>query len=224
MKLSLYSLLMVVMWSLHPFVSNAQNMYSESLSGVPIKVKIYSDVVGNPYLSEQWLKGIVTLENGTKSGVLDLRFDQVTNTLSFKNQNGEELNFANRVKEFTLKPFDRFTERNFKRDFPALKDVTPDDFFEVLEDGNAALLKYTKKTVIDSKVYASATVERNIDEKISYYLFIDGKLDKISATKTLPDIFKKKSDLMKSYLNENKINTKNENQLIDLVKFYNSVK
>lgn len=203
----------------------AQNMYGETLGGVPLKVKIYENITGSPYLSDDWIKGNVVLQNGTKSGLLELKFDQVSNELIFKDQSGTSLKFSNRVKEFVLQPYGENAKSEiYRRDFPAADDNTPDDFLLVLIDGNVKLLKRSKKYIIDSKQYASSNVDRSIEEKKSYYLYKDQKLFKFTNSKSITKEFLSNTKDLEDYISKNKINFKNEKDLIRVVNFVNSLK
>ncbi|WP_316832682.1 hypothetical protein [Pedobacter aquatilis] len=193
--------------------AKSQNMYGETLSGVPLKIKIYENVNGTPYLNEEWTKGTVVLENGTKSGSLDLKFDLVAQELIFKDASGNPLNFANRVKEFVLQSSGN-NQQLYRRNFPKTEDSTPDDFFQVISDKNVKLLKRTKKFIIDTKQYASSTVDRSIEERTAYYILSGNTLIKVSNAKNLQKAFPKVSAELETYLSKNKLNTKNEADLI----------
>ena len=197
--------------------------YMQDVSGKPLLTSKYVDIVGTPYIFENWTKGEVTLSNDKTYKDLDLKYDQVEGIVFFKAKNGADMGFTSIVKSFTLYP------NNGAMSFimvPEIKEVEKDPYFEVLSDGKKVkFLKKTKKSIRESRSYNSASATRSFGENTNYYfLKADGTYTKVKKDKkAIIAALNDKSTEVEQYIKDNKTNFKDDASIAALVTYYNTL-
>ncbi|MBA4851890.1 hypothetical protein [Emticicia sp. BO119] len=203
------------------FTARAQ--YMQDVNGKPLMAGKYVDVVGTPYLFENWTKGEVTLSDGKNYKDLDLKYDQIEGIVFFKGKNGADLGFTSPVKSFILYP------NNIAMSFievPWIKEVDKDPYFELLNDGKKVkFLKKTMKVIREGKAYGSATTTKTFSENTAYYLLkADGNYAKIKKDKkALLGVLNDKSAELEQYIKDKKTNFKEDASVAALVEYYNTL-
>ena len=193
--------------------------------GRPLLERRYTDVQGSPYMTDNWQKGTVKLGNGQVHKNVDLKYDKAAEQLTFKGKEGTPLTFIQPVKEFTL-PMDNGTGvMVFRNGYKPVDDAASNTFYQVLSDGETALLKRSIKKVLENKPYNSATTVKTFADVNNYYLVKNGSLIKVKrdAKDILPNLTDYSAELQ-SFIKENKLNLKSEPALIMLITYYNSLK
>ncbi|RYU95957.1 hypothetical protein [Emticicia agri] len=197
--------------------------YMQDVNGRPLLAGKYVDLVGTPYLFEDWTKGEVTLENGKNHKDLDLKYDQIEGIVFFKGKNGADMGFTSMVKSFILYP------NNVAMSFvqiPEIKETERDPYFEVLSDGKKVkLLKKTKKVIREGKAYGSASGTRTFSENTIYYLLkADGTYTKVKKDKkAIINALSDKSVEVEQYIKDNKTNFKEDASVAAVVNYYNTL-
>ncbi|CAM3570204.1 hypothetical protein POKO110462_09875 [Pontibacter korlensis] len=193
--------------------------YVQDLNGVPIKLNQYENINGSPYLHIEWIEGRVVLGNGNIYEGVPLRYDLVSDRLMFKDKNGQELEFAQPVLEFQLAG----EQNKYRSGFVPVDNHTSTSFYEVLEDGKVKLLKRSHKVVREEKAYGSATINKNIMGYTNYYLAKENELVKIKNGKALQEALSGHDAELAEYTKKNKLKLKDEAEMAQLVKYYNSL-
>ncbi|GAB3520977.1 hypothetical protein [Emticicia fontis] len=202
-----------------------QAQYMQDVNGKPLMSGKYMDIVGSPYLFENWTKGEVTLDNGKNHKDLDLKYDQIEGIVFFKGKNGADLGFTSTVKSFILYP------NNVAMSFimvPEIKEkeAEKDPYFEVLSDGKKVkFLKKTMKVIREGSGYGSATVTKKFSENTAYYLLkTDSTYTKVKKDKkAITSILNDKSAEVEQYIKDNKTNFKEDASIAALVNYYNTL-
>lgn len=200
-----------------------QAQYMQDVNGKPLMSGKYVDVVGTPYLFENWTKGEVTLSDGKNYKDIDLKYDQIEGIVFFKGKNGADLGFTSIVKSFILYP------NNVAMSFiivPEIKEVEKDPYFEVLTDGKKVkFLKKTMKVIREGKAYGSATSTKTFADNTAYYLLkADGTYTKIKKDKkAIMNALSDKSAEVEQYIKDNKTNFKEETSVAAVVNYYNTL-
>lgn len=201
----------------------AHAQYMQDVNGKPLMSGKYVDVVGTPYLFENWNKGEVTLADGKVYKDLDLKYDQVEGIVFFKGKNGADLGFTSIVKSFILYP------NNVAINFimvPEIKESEKDPYFEVLSDGKKVkFLKKTVKVIREGKGYGSATTTRTFGENTSYYLLkADGSYTKVKKDKkAIIAALSDKSAEVEQFIKDNKTSFKEDAAVAAIVNYYNTL-
>ena len=209
------------------FCLNVNSQVFEDANGKPILERKYTGVQGSPYLSETWIKGEVKLTNGDTYKDIDLKYDLLVGELFFKNAQNEMMSFVIPVKEFKLsrQGDNEVKSMFFRNGYKPADGGTLQTFYQVLSDGETALLKRLAKRVAEVKPYGSATTIKTIEEVQSYYIIKNGlpvkvKKDKKTMLAMLGDY---NSELL-AFIKENKLTLKAETDLVSVMNYYNSLK
>lgn len=198
--------------------ASAQGLMSDFM-GRPVFEKRYTDTKGTPYLFDGYENGAVKLQSGKSFSGVKLRYDQVEDELMFLNESGKEMLFAEPVTEFTI------NDRTFRRGYPATDGATAEAYYEVLVEGKTELLKRTSKKIIEEAAYNAATKVKSIRANENYYVTASHlsltkvKKDKKSLLAALPG----KSAELETYVKDNRLDLRQEQDMAKLVIYYNSL-
>ncbi|WP_316841061.1 hypothetical protein [Pedobacter gandavensis] len=196
------------------------NMLLNDNLGRPIAGREYVDIKGSPFLTEDWIKGIVKLENGDTFKDIDLKLNVKDYILLFKGKNNEALAFVKKPLEF------RLYDRLFRTGYNLADKSDQNAYYEVLYDGGAKLLKLISKDIKEAREYNSATTTKTFVETAKYYIAIDGNsLVEITRSKNsiLGALKGPKVEQVKKYLSENKLNLKDDADLVKIFAYYDSI-
>lgn len=200
------------------------------LIGPPMKVTRYVNVIGSPYLFDEWYSGRVRTADGQSYKDLKLKYDQALDEVSFRYGNEAPMNFNSEVKAFSIFIFNVEgveSEVNFVNGFEPIDGATKKSYFQVFDPGARRKIEFVKRTVkkiYENRVYNSATTENLVDEKSYYYLLIDQKLHRIK--KNVNDVLKYMGDHkaeIQKYISESGFKFKNDIDFENLVRYYNGL-
>ena len=201
--------------------ANAQ--YLQDVQGRPIMEISYTDIKGTPFLFDDWVSGIVILGNGETFNNVPLKYNVFDEKLYFKNpKNNELLEFLQPVKSF------KFNELKgagvFSKGFPAIDRFNSETFYDVLFDGKVKLLNKKYKTILEVRPYNSATVEKSFVDRNDYYIVKGNKIERIkNSRKDFLDIFSDKSAQIDAFIKKEKINFKNNDDLVKVFNYFESL-
>jgi hypothetical protein len=178
---------------------------------------------GTPLLTTAWLKGLVKFTNGTTYKTDFLKYDLEKDQVYFKDTKSEELlQFALPVSEFSL--FVGEEKLLFKSGFTPIDRTKTSSFYQVLSDGGVQLLKRRVKQAFEERAFNSATTTRSYKEDEYYYLAQNNVPLKIKKDKKqVFAVLANHAAELEVYFSEQKLNLKNEEDLISLIVFYNSL-
>jgi hypothetical protein len=178
---------------------------------------------GTPLLTTTWLKGLVKFTNGTTYKADFLKYDLEKDQVYFKDAKSDELlQFALPVSEFSLV----IGQENlvFKSGYLAVDRNKPSSFYQVLVDGGVQLLKHRIKQPFDERAFNSATTTRTYKEDEYFYLAKKNTPVKIRKDKKqILTVLGNYTAELEAYIAEEKLNLKNEEDLVKLIVFYNSL-
>jgi len=223
MKLFLFFLLT---FSIGAFNIHAQGYFMQDVSGKPIKTNTYSNISGSPYLFENWMKGTVTTLSGKTHQISALKLDLVTSQLLFKGSENEMFTFSEEIAGIVLQSEESASrELVFKKGFSGSKGLAPSDFVQVLAEGKTTLLKKTNKIISESRAYNSSTVDKSITTSTTYFFKNEkGELLVFSLSrKNFIQNFSSHQEEIKQFLEANKLNWKDDGDLVKVVAYYNAL-
>ncbi|WP_242920890.1 hypothetical protein [Pontibacter liquoris] len=227
MKCKSLSILFLVLAvsTLTSYTCRAQ-IFLEEVNGRPIRVGQYENVVGSPYLQDEWRKGTVKLANGETYPDVDLKYDQVQDIPLFRNKAGETLEIVQSVAGFTITYLKdgALQEAVFRNGYPGIKGASRTSFYEVLAEGKVDLLKRTNKVIREEKAYNSATITKNILPVVTYYIAREEQLVNIkNDRKSILEALADKAPELDAYIKKNKLRLKEDADLAQLINYYNSL-
>lgn len=178
----------------------------------------YADIDGSPYYNDDWLEGTINLKNNVILKIDKFRYDVYEEKLIFL-KDETPLYFANPedIKSFTVG----------EAKFIKLSNNIKDDYYEVLFEGEKLkLLKDYDCNFAEGKETDGINPATRDRYKISsdYFLKLgDNEPIKFKLSeKAVVNTAGEKKESVKNYIKENKLNCKEEEDLIEIFKFFAS--
>jgi len=180
---------------------------------------------GSAYLNRELVPGIIVQKNGVEFKDMPLRYNIYNQCVEFK-QNGTVLSIAEPQKinyiiignqKFVYAPF--ITSRNVKSTY--FQQLT-NDKFQLLKKYEVVLKKADPKAGINDD---GGDTSCRFDAPVSsYYLrYQDGMAHRIDSRKQLIKLLQPIPQEIIDYILKNNVDVKNENQLIDLLKYTSEI-
>ncbi|HEY9257631.1 hypothetical protein [Chitinophaga sp.] len=199
-------------------------LLSKGADGNPVFEKSYTDVQGSPYLQEDWAIGSVVLKSDKSYTGVALKYDQVKDELLFRNEKNEMNTFVQPVKSFNINSRKDNSQLVFRNGFAPAKGATESSYYQVLADGKVQLLFRNVKKVRKDKAYNSATTVLTIEEYPNYFIAKNGVPVSIKKNeKAVLEAIGGDSAALTAYIRSNKLNVKNDEDLVKLIVYCNSL-
>ena len=202
----------------------SQNFYS--VGGFPVSTSKYVRLVsGSPYFNELWMKGSILINDSTEYHNISLRLDLLEGSLLYLSKNNEELISTMSVKAVVL--VDSLTGTSYLFvNSKAIPGASPSgkDWYQLVAGKKAALYKQYLKRMVESKAYASSVTEQSITTEERYFIGINNTLTRVKKASDIADLAGDKRQALLDYIQKNKLNGKQESDLISVVEYYDSLK
>jgi len=222
-KIFTLSLIVFTLYLTDVVQAQQNNKISQNAGGSLLRVKKSNgdDVIGSPYLLEEWVKGNVKFKDNTSARNGDFKYDVIEDLLVVKSESGEENIFSDPIDEFTLTV--KGNSKLFKNGFSGENGVNGKSYFEVIYNGKTKLLKRYSKTIIESKGYNTSTITKKYEESSLYYIAkADNKLIPIKKNeKSILDALQKPE--LSKYVKDNKLNLKSDEDIEKLLAYYDTL-
>jgi len=197
------------------------------MMGEAVVTTQYSEVQGNPYLTDDWISGFVILDG--QKAIANLKFDTFSNKILYQGKDGATLALKNKFDTFTLTPvtneISNLKPLVFIDGLPAVDKQTSETFYQQIATGKTALYKFYKK-VIDEQPgtsYTSATTRR-FKSVQSYYVLKNNQMTEIQpGKKTFAKLFEDHAQQYDQFLKEHSISFRSDADLQILFNWYNSL-
>jgi len=183
-----------------------------------------TEVIGSPYLFEDFEGGTITLVDGKNTANLQLNFNIYENRVEFS-EAGSIIAVDNKmVDRFAFNSTGNVME--FAKGYNSRR-LNNTDFVQVLVDGPVQLLKkYEVSFQENIATYGTATQKDEYISNERYYIHEDGEtshlrnLSERLVLRTLND----HRDELETYIGENDIDTENTDHLVRLLRHYQEIK
>lgn len=211
--------LLFISWNL---VKGQDIIYYKGVEGIPLRAINYDEIIGSPYYINNagYRTGRVYMSSNLiyEKGI-SLRYNLLTDELTFKYEKDAEMKFTQRPISFIL--FDgNGKDVLFSRGFISKKDPKGEAFYQILVNRKFKLLKLTKKYIQERTDYGKTTPTKTIQTFVKYYLYDDkNNMTEINDYKG----FFRLSDKLKYYAQQKGINSNTEDNLIELADYYNDL-
>lgn len=182
-----------------------------------------ADLDGSPYLSTEWAAGKIIFKNNYKVDNAALRYDAYNECLEVDIKSVEYMAKFSDLKEFTYE--DPATKKSLRFKYLALEEGS--SMLQLIFDGKIIFGIHNK--VKRGRGSGSGADGLNpIKDKLTltktYYLIKEGKAIKVVRTKksilnALPD----QKKVLESYIDENKLDVKEDEDIIKLFTYYDSL-
>ena len=185
----------------------------------------YTDINGNPYWKDEWNAALLILKNDAVVKIPQAKFNIFVNGLFYMNEQSAVLVADVRVvKRFVfLDKGDTSKAAAVFQNVPALNDKNDTTYYQVLNPGNIALLKWTKYEVKSDYDALKGRNENSFVAEIKYFLLHNGA---VSLLKSLNErnifaVINPTQDAA-SWLQKNNNKLKNENDITSFLNYYNT--
>jgi hypothetical protein len=207
---------------------NAQQLSEQGFAGSTATIRFnnmtlnpYTVLEGSPYSSVEFKDGSIlpSQPNAKWISGYKLRYNSYANQLEFEESNVIKKVFSTDIKAFKI------GEAIYQSGFPAIDKYTLNSFYKVLYKGKVKLLKIS--TTLLQEVRAADDVKQG--DKFTtydyYYLLENEEMKKFFTTKKafLKVISPAKISAVEAFINDKKLKLKDENDFVEVVKFYDSL-
>ena len=185
----------------------------------------YASIDGNPFLYENFAPGRIVLNTG-ETHRLDLRYDIYAGQIQFKNK--EKVYEVVNPDKMSLIVIDTisFQYTNYLKS-PGDKTPEGSSFLILSTDGKCKLLVKKNMRIQDAEVpkaYQEARPAKFIPTGDTYYLQLEKNFAvRVNSKKELLNILADKKDELNKFIDSNKLGTKDLDDLVKIVTFYNSL-
>lgn len=187
----------------------------------------FDNIQGSPYANESFIAGNIYKDDKQVFEDVLLRYNIFSDEIEIK----KDANSAEEVYDALLKDPDTFVKikDNIYVFVPFEGSIEKGHYFRIVSEETNFDLYQKSEVSFKSPFYARTTYERDrpasFDQEHTYYI-----VDKAGKFYELPDskskiikVMSKKEKEVKSFIKKNKLNFKEEKDLLKLVKYYNSL-
>jgi hydroxymethylpyrimidine pyrophosphatase-like HAD family hydrolase len=187
----------------------------------------YADIVGSAYFLPDYKYASIVLTDGRNYDNVKAKVNLVENEIVFIASNGAEgyigkgqvslISFSDSTKQGVTKYI-------FQAGFPKIDNQTILSFYQVLCSGKASLLKSINKNIEERGNELSGEKYKEFITRENWYILKAGEMQRVKKDKAFfLAMFPEKSAELNSFITNNKINFKSEEQIIKLVTYFNSL-
>lgn len=207
------------------FSGKSQVYLSDPFSGKPYLAKSYEDIRGSAFLFDDWKTAHVTDKHGTTFLNVMIRFDAYANKF-FYNHGDTTYEFVTVIKEVELFPSDgdTVTKMIFRNGFTVNDKLTPDKFVQVLTEGKITALKYIYKNQDEITEYnVPGKIKKFADRATYFFIKVNTVFSQKPGIKLLEEMLQDKWPLIESYIRQNSLNPKKEDDSVRIINYYNTL-
>lgn len=180
----------------------------------------YTQVKGSPFSTENGFETGIISYNGVVYKDISIAYDLVTNEVIIKSPQQLTIKLdASKVDFFLI------SNHLFVRTKPdqASKNMLPEDFYELLYNGNVKVLAKRKKQVERS---FNAEDPNRIALYSAYFIYKDNTYYQVTNKNSLLNLLRDKSDEIKAYWQQQNLNykTDTEKTIVQTVTYYTKIK
>jgi len=186
----------------------------------------FGNAKGTPLIFEEFHTGNFYFNNKTYLENLKLNYNCYTDELLYFNENQTWIANTQDIDFFAIAGNNEDSILVFKQVFLLAEKGRV--FMQVLYQGESTLFKRYRKHFLEADFYKPYGQGRQVDEYKDYFEYYvkpaGGDISLLKPVKkSVLNIFNDKSDLIGNYIKKEKINLKDETDLIRLVKYYDSL-
>jgi hypothetical protein len=207
--------------------NNAYELMTDA-SGKPFYLQVNYNIEGSPFYPPEYFKASLCAESGQIYRNVRVKFNMMDHLLLVKRSDGSEEVVTTPIYRlvYTDEGEDGIMEdRVFERGFPSPGAQTEKTWYEVLDSGKMKLLKLRTVNYMDKKNYGSGSITREFITEESLFLYSRASgMNKLSrGNEAVLLLLPGKREVLASYISEKGLKCKKENEIIQLVHYYNSL-
>jgi len=190
-------------------------------------VNKYEGITGSVYDQTEYHLARITLKDGRVYNDVKTRINLLEQEVNFIASNGQE-GFLGKGMASEIAYIDgKEAAQNvkiFQCGFPPIDNQNRISFYQILFNGKTSLLKSVYKTIQERNNDLSGERFKEFATYENVYLLKEGTMTRIKKDKaSLLALFQDKKEAVAKYIEDQKLNFKNEAHLIALVQYYNTL-
>ena len=190
-------------------------------------VNKYEGISGSVYDNTEYQLAKIILKDGRVYNDVKTRINLLEQEVNFIASNGQE-GFLGKgmASEITYQDNSgsNLEAKVFQCGFPPIDNQNRISFYQILFNGKTSLLKSVYKSIQERNNDMSGERFKEFATYENMYLLKEGTMSRIKKDKSsLIALFQDKKEAITKYIDDQKLNLKNEAHLIDLVKYYNTL-
>jgi hypothetical protein len=197
-----------------------------SVGGQPvITAEFFKVVEGSCFFNDEWMKGIIVLNNGNQYKNINTKLDLLKGNVHYQDQFGSEFIADLNIKEVIL--IDTVADINYR--FICAAAITEEKntkkplWYQWLHSGTASLYKLFEKQASEQKPYNSATTEVRIQTVEKYFIHYSGAFFDVKKLKEIPSVLAIKKSELEAFLTSDKLTniTSKDDKFVALIQYFN---
>jgi len=190
-------------------------------------VNKYEGISGSVYDNTEYQSAKIILKDGRVYNDVKTRINLLEQEVNFIASNGQE-GFLGKGMASEITYIDSKTETQvlkvFQCGFPPIDNQNRISFYQILLNGKTSLLKSVYKSIQERNNDMSGERFKEFATYENMYLLKEGTMVRIKKDKSnLIALLQDQNQSIKKYIDDQKLNLKNEAHLIALVKYYNTL-
>lgn len=199
----------------------ATRIYLQEVNGTDIRV-VEASIERTAFLFHpEFLKAKLFSKAGKIIADQKFKLDLQESRLYYSIDNGSQMQVVSPVNRIEFEQ-ENGQKTIFERGFPIIEKLNQNNFYEVLAEGKAWLLKDIK-FIESTKIEYGAGETKSVEKLINYYGFINNTIIKISKIENILQLMADKSAEINVYLKQENIKPKKQADLEKVFKYYNSI-
>ena len=178
----------------------------------------------SPFFSDRWMKSTLVLADGKVENGLTIKLDLFENKIYYLDEGGNENVSTTPIKEVLLA--DTANNKVYRLiHSSALKTNGAQlGWYQLLCAGDIDLYKKTIKTLPRSMSQQSDIETKPLETSVQFFVLIKEKLLRIKKVKDIPELAGEKKAQLQEYARSKNLNGKSEEDMIEILTYYNSLK
>ena len=207
--------------------ANLNDLFQGNTDFVRTFTSGYEGVRGTPNIFEDFRSGNIYFSNKTSISNISINYDCYNDHVMYSDQDKIYILNSQNIEYFTITGNEPETSFLFKQVFlPSEKKIV---FLHIISNKKSILFKRYLKEFIEADYTGPYNANRRYDEYIDkekYYIKLpDKEIFQIkSRGKSIKEIFGDQYSLIRDFIKKEKINLKDDNDLVRLIKFYDDSK
>jgi len=190
-------------------------------------VNKYEGIAGSVYDQTEYQLAKITLKDGRVYNDVKTRINLLEQEVNFIASNGQE-GYLGKGMASEIAYIDSKVETQnvkvFQCGFPPIDNQNRISFYQILFNGKTSLLKSVYKSIQERNNDMSGERYKEFATYENIYLLKEGTMVRIKKDKSsIVAMFQDKKEAITKYIEDKKLNLKNEAHLVDLVKYYNTL-
>jgi hypothetical protein len=197
-------------------------------NGRPLYLKTNYTADGSPYLFDDYLPATLTTESGRVYKDVMIKLNLVDNEVLYRLADGKEMVSTTPIQKISMfaigqlySGLDSMIISGINTPLNSRGAIT----YIVYSSGKLTLLKKVSVTYKDMQEYGNTNTTRVFKRKESFF-FMDkkGVTDQVGkSTQAVLDLFNDKRKNVEQYVNQNRLDLRNEKHLVSAFNYYNSL-